>query len=135
VVREVGQIDLSAGACTEVNSCTITAGAPGKVIVRTWNQIKLDHGTNVGGDRIAVGVKNLDPTACTNNDQSINATDFEVSDALPAEAGIDWTMSHKRIYSQGLGTKTYYVNAKVITGAGAGDRIENSRIVCTFIPD
>ncbi len=135
VVREVGQIDLSAGACTEVNSCTITAGAPGKVIVRAWAQIKLNHGSNIGGDRIAVGVKNADPTLCTNNDQSINATDYEASDALPPDSDIDWTMSHKRIYSQGLGTKTYYVNAKVITGFGPGDRIENSRIVCTFIPD
>lgn len=135
VVRELGQIDLSAGNCTEVSSCTITAGAPGKVIVRAWAQVKIDHGTNVGGDRIAVGVKNADPTLCTNNDQSINATDFEVSDALGPDPDVDWTMSHKRIYSQGLGTRTYYVNAKMITGASAGDRIESSRMVCTFIPD
>lgn len=135
VARDLGPVDLSAGDCTEVSSCTITAGAPGKVIVRAWAQIKLNHGSNIGGDRIAVGVKNIDPTACTNNDQSINATDFEVSDALPPDPDIDWTMSHKRIYSQGMGTKTYYVNAKVITGAGPGDLIESSRMVCTFIPD
>lgn len=135
VVRDLGQVDLSDGACTEVSSCTITAGAQGKVIVRAWAQIKLNHGTNVGGDRIAVGVKNNEPTLCTNNDQSINATDFEISDSQGADPDIDWTMSHKRIYSQGKGTKTYYVNARMITGAGPGDRIENSRMVCTFIPD
>lgn len=135
VARDLGQIDLSAGACTEVNSCTITAGAPGKVIVRAWAQIKLNHGTNVGGDRIAVGVKNADPTLCTNNDQSINATDFEVPDSLPADANIDTTLSHKRIYSQPATTRTYYINARMITGAGSGDLIENSRMVCTFIPD
>lgn len=135
VVRDLGSIDLSAGECTEVSSCTITAGAPGKVIVRAWAQIKLNHGTTLGGDRIAVGVKNADPTNCTNNDQSINATDFEISDSQGADPDVDWTMPHKRIYSQGKGTRTYYVNARMITGASAGDRIENSRMICTFIPD
>jgi hypothetical protein len=135
VVAEGGAIDLGTGACTEVSSCTITAAAPGKVIVRTWSQIQLDHGTNVGGDRIAVGVKNADPTNCTNNDQSINATDYELPDSLPAESDIDWTLSHKRIFSQGTGTKTYYINARMITGASSGDRIQTSRMICTFIPD
>ena len=128
-------VDLSAGACTEVSSCTITSGATGKVIVRAWAQIQLDHGTNVGGDRIAVGVKNAEPTNCTNNDQSINATDYEVPDALPAENDIDWTLSHKRIFTQAKGTRTYYINARMITGASSGDLIQSSRMICTFIPD
>jgi hypothetical protein len=135
VVADGGVVDLSAGACTEVNSCTIVAGATGKVIVRAWSQIELEHGTNIGGDRIAVGVKNTDPTNCTNNDQSINATDFEVPDSLPAESDIDWTLSHKRIFTQTKGTKTYYINARLITGASAGDVIETSRMICTFSPD
>jgi hypothetical protein len=80
-------------------------------------------------------VKNADPTNCTNNDQSINATDYEIPDALPAENDIDWTLSHKRIFSQAKGTRTYYINARMITGAGAGDLIQSSRMVCTFIPD
>jgi hypothetical protein len=134
-ITETGAVDLSSAACTEVNSCTITSGAAGKVIVRAWAQVKLDHGTNVGGDRIAVGVKNADPTLCTNNDQSINATDFEVPDSLPADPDVDWTLSHKRIFSQPKGTRTYYINARMITGGGAGDQIEASRMICTFIPD
>ncbi|HEX3127225.1 MAG TPA: hypothetical protein VH394_07830 [Thermoanaerobaculia bacterium] len=135
VVTDGGQVDLSAGACTEVSSCTIDAPSTGKVIVRAWSQIQLSHGTNIGGDRIAVGVKNADPTNCTNNDQSINATDFEVPDSLPAESGIEWTLSHKRIYTQSKGAKTYYINARMITGASSGDTIQNSRMICTFIPD
>jgi hypothetical protein len=135
VVTDGGPIDLSAGACTEVSSCTIVAPGSGQVIVRAWSQIQLDHGTNLGGDRIAVGVKNADPTNCTNNDQSINATDFELPDSLPAESGVEWTLSHKRIYTQGKSTKTYYINAKMITGASAGDLIQSSRMICTFIPD
>ncbi|MES1242732.1 MAG: hypothetical protein ABUT39_14040 [Acidobacteriota bacterium] len=135
VVSEGGAVDLSAGACTEVNSCTIVAGMAGQVIVRAWAQIQLSHGTNIGGDRIAVGVKNVDPTVCSNNDQSINATDYEIPDSLPAEPDVDWTLSHKRIYTQSAGTKTYYINAKMITGASAGDTIQNSRMVCTFIPN
>lgn len=135
VVSDGGAVDLSAGACTLVNSCTITAKAPGQVIVRTWTQASINHGTNVGGDRIAVGVKNADPEICSNNDQSINATDFEVPDSHPADSDVDTTLSHKRIYAQGLGTRTYYINARMITGAGSGDSIDNSRMVCTFIPD
>lgn len=135
VVAEGGAIDLGGGACTEVNSCTITSTAAGKVIVRTWSQIQLDHGTNVGGDRIAVGVKNNDPTNCTNNDQSINATDYELPDSLPAENDIDWTLAHKRIFVHPGGARTYYINARMITGATAGDRIQSSRMICTFIPD
>ncbi|HVG10957.1 MAG TPA: hypothetical protein VNM67_24855 [Thermoanaerobaculia bacterium] len=135
VVSEQGAVDLSAGACTVVNSCTITSGAPGQVIVRTWAQVSINHGNNVGGDRIAVGVKNNDPTLCTNNDQSINATDFEVPDSLGADPDVDTTLSHKRIYAQGKATVTYYTNAKMITGAGAGDGIDSTRMVCTFIPD
>ena len=136
VVSDSGAVDLSTGNCTLVNSCTITAAAPGQVIVRTWTQASINHGTNVGGDRIAVGVKNADPTLCTNNDQSINATDFEVPDSLPADSDVDTTLSHKRIFVQtGATPRTYYINAKVITGAGAGDRIDNSRMICTFIPD
>ena len=135
VVKEAGAVELGGGACTEVSSCTITSGAPGKVIVRTWSQIQLDHGSNIGGDRIAVGVKNADPTACTNNDQSINATDYELPDSLPAEADVDWTLSHKRIFAHAKGTRTYYINARMITGASTGDRIQSSRMICTFIPD
>jgi hypothetical protein len=134
-VVQGGSVDLSTGLCTEVSSCTITAGAAGKAIIRAWAQIQLAHGTNVGGDRIAVGVKNIDPTNCTNNDQSINATDYEVPDALPAEPDVDWTLSHKRIFSQPKGTRTYYINARMITGASAGDSIQSTRLICTFIPD
>lgn len=133
-VRDQGAVDLSSGACTVVNSCTITANAPGQVIVRTWAQVSIGHGTNVGGDRIAVGVKNVDPEVCSNNDHSINATDFEVPDSHGADSDLDTTLSHKRIYAQGKGTVTYYTNARMITGAG-GDGIDSSRMICTFIPN
>ena len=135
VVSEGGTVDLSAGACTVVNSCTITAESSGQVIVRAWSQISLNHGTNIGGDRIAVGVKNVDPDICSNNDHSINATDFEVPDSLPADPDVDTTLSHKRIYLQSPGTRTYSINARMITGASAGDAIDNSRMICTFIPN
>ena len=135
VISEGGLTDLD--GCTEVNSCTITSGAAGKVIVRAWAQVKINHITNPGGggDRIAVGVKNDAPTLCTNNDQSINATDYEVPDSLTADPDVDWTLSHKRIFSQPKGTRTYYINARMITGGGAGDQIDASRMICTFIPD
>lgn len=137
VLSDGGNVDLSPGLCTEVSSCTITAGAPGRVIVRAWTQVKINHITNPGGggDRIAMGVKDNNPTNCTNGDQSINATDFEVPDSLPADPDVDTTLSHKRIFDQGKGTKTYYINARMVTGADAGDAIQNSRMICTFIPN
>jgi archaellum component FlaG (FlaF/FlaG flagellin family) len=135
VVADGGQVDLSSGACTSVNSCSINANAPGQVIVRAWAEIQLNHGTNVGGDRIAVGVKNIDPTICSNNDQSINASDFEIPDSLPASPAVQWTMSHKRIFVHNNSSGTYYINARMVTGAGPGDVILSSRMICTFIPD
>jgi hypothetical protein len=136
VTKDGGALDLSTGACTEVNSCTITADASGKVIVRTWTQVSINHtGGSPGGDRIAVGVKNLDPTVCSNNDQSINATDFEVPEPQGTDPDVETTLSHKRIFSQGKGTRTYYINARMVTGASAGDTVESSRMICTFIPD
>lgn len=135
VVSDGGQVDLSSGLCTVANQCTITSSAPGQVIVRTWSQVSLNHGDTFGGDRIAVGVKSDNPEVCSNNDQSINATDYEVPDSLPAENGIETTLSHKRIFAQGSGTRTYYINARMITGAGTGDVIQSSRMICTFIPD
>lgn len=131
VVSDAGSFDLSAGTCTQVNSCTINASSDGQVIVRVWAQVKIDHSTNVGGDRIVMGVNNNCPTT----DQSINATDFEVPDALPADSDVDTTLSHKRIFTQGNGSKDYVINARMITGAGVGDVIESSRMICTFIPD
>ena len=136
VLSDGGSVDLSAGLCTQVNSCTITAGKSGQVIVRAWAQVSINHAVTPGGDRIAVGVKNIDPTVCSNNDQSINATDFEVPEPHGADPDVETTLSHKRIFAQtGTNPKTYYINAKMITGASAGDVIENSRMICTFIPD
>lgn len=136
VVSDGGAVDLSSGECTVVNQCTITAGTSGQVIVRTWAQVSINHAITPGGDRIAVGVKNIDPEICSNNDQSINATDFEVPEPHGADPDVETTLSHKRIYAQtGTSPKTYYINARMITGAGAGDTIENSRMICTFIPD
>ena len=135
VVSDGGAVSLSSGLCTVVNSCTITAQSTGQVIVRAWAQVSINHAITPGGDRVAVGVKNVDPEVCSNNDQSINATDFEVPEPHGADTDVDTTLSHKRIYTQGTGTKTYYINARMITGASSGDGIDNSRMVCTFIPN
>ncbi|HEX7183753.1 MAG TPA: hypothetical protein VF756_18110 [Thermoanaerobaculia bacterium] len=135
VIADGGGVDLSGGACTEVNSCTVSSQSNGQMIVRTWTQVRLNHATTPGGDRIAVGVKNFDPTTCSNNDQSINATDFEVPESHPNDSSVDTTMSHKRIFPHSAGTRTYYINARMITGASSGDVIESSRMICTFIPN
>ena len=63
-----------------------------------------------------------------NNDQSINASDFEVPDAMPADPDVDTTLSHKRIFTQSTGTKTYYINAKMVTGAGAPEMAQSGSL-------
>lgn len=135
VVSEGGGVDLSDGACTAVSSCTITAEASGQVIIRAWAKVSINHATTPGGDRVAVGVKNVDPEICSNNDHSINATDFEVPESHGDDSDVDTTLSHKRIYAQTPGTRTYWINARMITGAGSGDVIEGTRMICTFIPN
>jgi hypothetical protein len=152
VANDGGAVDMSNSAsevsgvcpdgkqcCFPVNSCTLTSNAPGKAIIRGWAEVKLNHtGGSPGGDRIIIGTvgTSVDPTHnCPNSDQSINASDFEVPEPQGTDADVESVLSHKRIFTNHNGTKTYYMNGKVITGASSGDGVVNSRMICTFIPD
>jgi hypothetical protein len=125
---------LSDGTCKQLNSCTVTAGNNGTVIVEAWGQFVADH---TGGtlDRVAIGVETADPVVCNDSD-SVDASDFEVSAALGSNPDVDFTISHGRAFTQPAGTtRTYRLSGQMLNGASAGDAIENSRIICTFIPD
>lgn len=127
-------INLNDGACHELNSCIITADAPGTVIVEAWGQFVVDH---TGGtlDRVAIGIETANPVVC-NDPDTVNASDFDVPASLGSNPDVDFTVSHGRSFSQPGGTtRTYRLSGKMLNGVSTGDKIENSRLICTFIPD
>lgn len=127
-------INLSDGACKELNSCTITAESNGTVIVEAWGQFVASH-TAGTLDRVAIGVETAASVTCNDSD-SVNASDFEVPASLGTNVDVDFTVSHGRSFSQTAGqTRTYRLSGQMLSGANDGDKIENSRIICTFIPD
>lgn len=127
-------IALNDGACHELNSCTITADAPGTVVVEAWGQFVVSH---TGGtlDRAAIGIETVDPVVC-NDPDTVNASDFDVPASLGTNVDVDFTVSHGRSFAQPGGTtRTYRLSGEMVSGASSGDQIENSRLICTFIPD
>jgi hypothetical protein len=127
-------INLGDGACYELNSCTITADAPGTVVVEAWGQFVVNH-TAGSLDRVAIGIETANPVVC-NDPDTVNASDFDVPASLGTNPDVDFTVSHGRSFSQPGGTtRTYRLSGQMINGANTGDKIENSRLICTFIPD
>jgi hypothetical protein len=126
--------DMSDGGCKELNTCTITADANGTVIVEAWGQFVVSH-TAGTLDRVAIGVETAATVSCNDSD-TVNASDFEVPAALGTNVDVDFTVSHGRSFPQAAGqTKTYRLSGQMLSGANTGDAIENSRLICTFIPD
>ena len=125
---------MADGACKELNSCTVTTDAAGTVIVEAWGQFVASH-TAGTLDRVEIGIETVTPVVC-NTEDSVNVSDYEVSAALGTNPDVDFTVSHGRAFTQAAGqTRTYRLSGRMINGANAGDEIENSRMVCTFIPD
>jgi hypothetical protein len=127
--------DMNDGACHELNSCDVTTAVPGTVVVEAWGQFVVAHAAGTL-DRVVIGVETVSPVTCGYDADSANASDFEVSAALGANPDVDFTVSHGRAFAQPGGTtRTYYLSGKMLNGANTGDKIENSRLICTFIPD
>ena len=127
-------INLGDGACHELNSCTVTADVPGTVVVEAWGQFVMEH-TSGTLDRVAIGVETADTVACLDPD-SVQSSDYEVPASLGSNPDVDFTISHGVAFTQPGGTtRTYRLSGKVVSGASSFDKIENSRLICTFIPD
>lgn len=125
---------MADGACKELNSCTVTADSAGTVVVEAWGQFVVDH-TQGTADRVAIGIETAATVVC-NDPDTVNASDFEVSAAHGTNPDVDFTVSHGRAFSQAAGTtRTYRLSGQMLSGANSGDEIENSRLICTFIPD
>jgi hypothetical protein len=126
--------DMSDGACKELNSCTVTAEVDCTVVVEAWAQFVVNH-TAGTLDRVAIGIETVSPVVCNDSD-SVNASDFEVSAGHGTNPDVDFTVSHGRSFAQTAGTtRTYRLSGQMLSGANSGDEIENSRLICTFIPD
>ena len=132
--QNVTLTSMADGACKELNTCTVTAGSAGTVIVEAWGQFVANH-TAGTLDRVAIGVETASPVVC-NADDTVDVSDFELSAALGTNPDVDFTVSHGRAFNIAAGqTITYRLSGQMINGANAGDAIENSRMICTFIPD
>jgi hypothetical protein len=132
--QNVTLTSMADGACKELNSCTITADANGTVIVEAWGQFVANHASGTL-DRVAIGVETAATVVCNDSD-TVDASDFEIPAALGTNVDVDFTVSHGRSFSQSGGqTVTYRLSGQMLSGANSGDAIENSRLICTFIPD
>jgi hypothetical protein len=127
--------DVSTNTCIEINECTVTVptGATGRVDVQAWVNMELEH-INGTPDQVDVGLKPAAPTNCADFNETVNAADFEVPDVVASDPSFDYTMRLGRTFFQSSGVKTYYVNAGMVIGASAGDRVKSSRMICTFYP-
>ena len=131
----LGATDVKTNVCTEVNECSVTVptGVTGRVDVEAWVNAEIDH-TNGTPDQMDVGLKPANPSDCADFNETVNAADFEVPDVVATGNTFDYTMRLGRTFFQSAGTKTYYVNAGMLIGASAGDKVKSSRMVCTFYP-
>jgi hypothetical protein len=131
-------VELGDGACHQLSTCTVTSpGVAGKVLLRFWAHVGLDH-TNGTHDRVIIGAKvGVDnPANCASISDQVSNTDFELPDVAPTESDVDVTLSHGRTFDQSSNTtRTYSLLSTMIIGASAGDRIESARLTCVFIPN
>jgi hypothetical protein len=127
--------DLGSGACTQVNSCTITAPADGKVVVTSWVGVVADH-TQGTLDKVGFGFETATPVTCGWQPDSANAAVMTASAGFGTNSDYDMTLSHGATFPVSAGaTQTYYLSLKWLAGANTGDQYENSRMICTFIPN
>jgi hypothetical protein len=126
-------IDLGDGACHQLNTCTVTADSNGTVIVEAWGQAVVSHSSGTQ-DRMELSVETASPVVC--NQTGPNVAVYEVSSALGSNPDVDYVITLGRAYAQSSGTtSTYRLSGHMTSGANTNDKVENSRLICTFIPD
>ncbi|HYG65130.1 MAG TPA: hypothetical protein VEL74_21295 [Thermoanaerobaculia bacterium] len=127
-------VDLGDGGCKELTTCTVTTTAPGQVMIEAWAQVVAGH-TSGTEDRFVMQLETAASVSCPEDD-SVNASDYEIPAALGTNADVDFTLSHARVFAQAAGqTRTYRLSGRMVNGANVQDQVENSRVLCTFIPD
>ncbi len=140
--EQTSPVSLADGGCKLLTTCVVTspANTPGKVLIRSYANVAIDHtqGTDTH-DRVIVGATlspNVTTPNCTTISNQVANMDFEMPDVAPTASDLDVSLSHGREFTQSGGvTRTYGLQALMFVGANAGDAIESSRMICTFIPD
>jgi hypothetical protein len=127
--------DIGNGTCFQLNSCAVTAPADGKVVVTAWVGVVADH-TQGTEDKVGFGFETALPATCGWTPDSADAAVMTASAGFGTNSDYDMTLSHGATFPITAGTnQTYYLSIKWLAGANTGDMYENSRMVCTFIPN
>lgn len=127
-------VDLASGGCQELVACTVTAPAAGNVVVEAWSQVVVSH-TSGTTDRFVMQLETTASVSCP-VDHGVDASQYEVPGALASNADVDFTLSHGKSFPVTAGaTRTFRLSGKMVTGASNLDKAENSRLLCTFIPN
>lgn len=129
-----GTINLADGGCKQAATCTVTSPIAGKVLAEAWAQVVVNHASGTT-DRFVMAIETTDPVTCSADD-SVDASDYEIPAALGSNTDTDFTLSHARVFNHAAGaTVTYRLSGRMVEGANNLDALENSRLVCTFIPN
>jgi len=127
-------VDLSAGGCQELLTCDVTAPSAGTVVVEAWSQVVVSH-TAGTTDRFVLQLETASPVSCP-VDHGVDASQYEVPSVLGTNVDVDFTLSHGKSFPITAGaTRTFRLSGKMVTGASSLDTVENSRLLCTFIPN
>jgi hypothetical protein len=123
------------GTCKVVNSCIITAPADGKVVVSAWVGVVADH-TQGTEDKVAFGFETASTPTCGWTVDSVDTSVATASAGFGTNSDYDMTLSHGATFPLAAGvTQTYSLSIRWLAGASSGDQYENSRMICTFIPN
>ena len=127
--------ELGSGACIAVNHCTVTAAADGKVVVTAYVGVVADH-TSGTADKVGMGFETTASVTCGWQPDSANASVMTASAGLGTNSDYDMTLAHGATFPISSGaTQDYYLSMKWLAGGNLGDQYENSRLICTFVPN
>jgi len=105
------------------------------VLVTAWVGVVADH-TQGTADKVGFGFETTAPVTCGWTPDTANASVMTASAGLGTNADYDMTLSGGSTFTQAAGTtQTYHLSIRWLAGGSSGDQYENSRMICTFIPN
>lgn len=128
-------VDLSSGACVNLNSCTVVSGgSAGTVVVSSFAQFVANHASGTT-DRVVMGADTTS-ASCAWTDGTPDSSGWSAPGAIGSNPDYDSTIYNGKSFAQAANaTVTYYLDAQWVAGNNSGDKSENSRMICIFYPD
>jgi hypothetical protein len=126
-------VDLSAGSCAELVSCTVDAPVGGTVIVDATAHPEISH-TSGTLDRFVLQIETGQVASCPES-EGVDTSVHELPASLGSAAEVRSTVVHRRLFPQAAGSTTYRVSGRMTSGANSLDQVAGARAICTFIPD